>query len=154
MAGDVELAAIAVGAHDARRDRAAGQARDQRRRGVERRPHLLRIDAALEAIRRLREEAEPSRRPPHARRREEGALEEHRGRPVAHLGFLPAHHAGERDGAAAVGDDQIVRLERARHAVERRERARRPPARRTTMRPPRTRARSKACSGWPRSSIT
>ena len=40
---------------------------------------------------------------------------------VRHLGVEPAHDAGERDRARAVGDDQHLRVELALLAVERRQ---------------------------------
>ena len=65
-----------------------------------------------------------------------------------------AHDAGERRaGAAAVGDQQVLGVERALDVVEGRRAAPLPRARRTTIAPASV-SRSKACSGWPSSSIT
>ena len=65
-----------------------------------------------------------------------------------------AHQPGDRGRALGVLDHDHLAVERARLAVERRAPARPSRARRTVSRAPATRSRSKACSGWPVSSIT
>ncbi len=54
-----------------------------------------------------------------ARRREERALEHHVARRRRDLARLAAHDARQRDGAARVGDHQVVRHQRALDPVER-----------------------------------
>ena len=72
----------------------------------------------------------------------------------AHLAAGAAHHAGDADRAAAIGDEQRVRRQRPLDVVERLEPLARPCAVRTTIVPPLTAAASKAWIGLPSSSIT
>ena len=55
------------------------------------------------------------------RGREVRALDQHVGRRRVHLGLAAAHHAGQRDRALGVRDHQILGIELARLAVERRQ---------------------------------
>jgi hypothetical protein len=106
---------------DAGRDAPAGELGQQPRRPVDRAPHAGRVDLALEAVRRLGRQAEPARRAAHAARVEVRALEEDVGRARGHLGLGAAHYAGDRDRALGVGDHEVVRGERARGTVQRRD---------------------------------
>ncbi len=101
--------------------RAAGEHGEQRPGVGEHVGHAGRIDAPLEAVARLGVEPVPPRAPPHAARPEVGALEQDPLRRGPDLARPAAHHAGEGDRPVAVGDDQVVRIERAVHAVEREE---------------------------------
>ncbi len=80
---------------------------------VDRLGHHRRVDAALEAVRRLRRDARGAGRsgapPPGGRTRSRGATSR-----VASVTSVasPAHHAGDRDRPARVGDDEVVALER------------------------------------------
>src|SRR6266404_4942661 len=80
------------------------------------------VAAALESIRRVADEPEATRRTADARRSKIRALEQYIGGVGADLGIGAAHDAGERDRSSTVGNDQIVREELARDAVERDER--------------------------------
>ena len=136
------------------RDRTAGQLGEQARGAIGGARDAVRIDAALEAIRRLAAQAEALRGAAHAGRRELRALDQDVARGRADLGLGAAHHAGDRDRALGVGDHQVVRV-RGRASRRRAWRSSRPAAR--GARGSRRRAgstRSNACSGWPSSSST
>ena len=77
------------------------------------------VRAALEARRRLGLEAEALAGPPHRRRLEVRALEDHQLRAGADLGRRAAHDAADRLRPLGVGDHQHVGLERAVDAVQR-----------------------------------
>ena len=74
---------------------------------------------------------------------------------AADLGLGAAHDAGDRDGplAAVVGDEQVARVEGAVDVVEGGQPLAGPRAAHDDRAPARV-ARSNACSGWPRPSIT
>ncbi len=103
------------GAGDALAAREVGHERGRVREDVR---EIVRVDAALEAVAGLAVEAVAAARSADAARGEVRALDEHAGGGVADLAPLAAHDARERDGALGVGDDEIVRGERAIDAVE------------------------------------
>lgn len=77
-----------------------------------------RVDAALEAVRRVRVHRVTAPGAAHGSRVEGGHLEDDlRGRGVDG-GPLPAHHARDRHGRGRIGDDEVVVDERARDPVE------------------------------------
>ena len=112
----------------------------------------LRVDTALEAPGRLARQLVPSGGPGDHRRIPVRRLDHHIGGTGADLGGLATHHPGQRDGAGVVGDHQIVRIQGAVDAVEGAQRLARlgPPDHDLAGACP----ASKACSGWPYSSIT
>jgi hypothetical protein len=73
---------------------------------------------ALEALRRLRQEAGAPRGPADRPGLEAGALEEDPGGRRRHLGGLAAHHSSQGDRPRGVGDDQIALDQPAVLAVE------------------------------------
>ena len=78
-----------------------------------------RVDAALEALGRLRDEAVAARGARHGRGVEVGGLDEHVGRRVVHLGGSAAHDAGDGERPlAGVGDEQVLGAQRALDVVE------------------------------------
>ncbi len=79
----------------------------------------MRVDALFPAVRAFRSQPQPLGRTEDRVRLEVRRLEQHVGRRLGDLRFLPAHDPGERDGAFPVGDHQVGRLELAQKAVER-----------------------------------
>jgi len=78
----------------------------------------LRVDAALEAFGRLGRQLVPAHRAADPGRVEVGGLQQHLGGGAGDLGGRAAHHAGQPDRAAVVGDHQVVRVEGANDAVQ------------------------------------
>ena len=93
--------------------------------GANQRADLSRaIDAAFEAVARLAAQTQSARGARDGHRFEVCALEQDsRGR-VADFGVETAHHAGDCERLVGVGDQQVVRIERAGDVVERDELAR------------------------------
>ncbi len=110
------------------------------------------IHAALEAVRRLRTEAQHARFAGYRRRLKKRALEQNVSGILRHRAVGAAHDAGQRERFLIVRDDQKIRLQIDLLIVEQFELLACPPKR--TCIPPQTRARSNACSGCPSSSIT
>ena len=81
----------------------------------------VRVDALLPAVRPGGAEREPLGRAQDPERLEVRRLEEHLARVLRDLAVLAAHDRRERDGALAVGDEQVVRVEAAERPVERAE---------------------------------
>ena len=81
---------------------------DQRGGVREHAAHVGRVDAALEAMAGIGVQAGALARPAHRARIEVRALDQHALRAGVDLGVLAAHHAGERDRAFAVADQQVV----------------------------------------------
>ncbi len=107
---------------DARRERPAGDVGQQGRRPRRGAELARRVDAALEAVARVRREAEALRGAAHARRVEHGGLDEQARRLGADLGRLPAHDAGHGDRRLVVRDDERALGQVSPNAVERHER--------------------------------
>ncbi len=70
-----------------------------------------RVDAALEAVARIRQQLVAAAAGGHGHRVEAGGLEEDLGGRFAHAGGGTAHHAGQHQRAAVVGDEQVGRGE-------------------------------------------
>ena len=115
---------------------------------------LLGVQLLLEARRRLGAQAERLRRLEHVRPDPGRGLHQHaRGR-LRDLGDLAAHDPGDARRSLAVADQRHRGVE-ARARRRRASSSSRPSrALRTTILEPRTLSRSKACIGWPVSSIT
>ncbi len=77
------------------------------------------IDAALEAIARVAEDAELAAGPRDVVRVPKRALDQHVARILVAAGMLAAHDAGDRFDASVVGDDDHALIERVSSAVER-----------------------------------
>ena len=100
-------------------DGRAGQFDEQRQGAVARGEQRAGIDAAFVAVGGIGDEAEAAAGAAHGGGQEPGGLEhDFRGR-VGDAGGLAAHHARDGDGAAFVGDDEIVRQQRVGLVVER-----------------------------------
>lgn len=108
-----------AGTADAALDASPCDLRDEGRRANERRLDAGGIDPALEAIGRVGDESEPSRRGTNAARREDRALEEQIARLAMDGGARTAHHAGERYRTLAVANDEVGRFESPALTVER-----------------------------------
>ena len=137
-----------------RADRRPGQLGHQRRGVVEHLGEHRAVHAPLEAVRGLAVQLVPARHPPDGARVPVRGLEQDPGRLVAHLGVGAAHRAGQRLRAAHVLDDQIIGDERPLLAVERDQRLALAARRTLDDLRPAILSRSKACIGWPSSSIT
>ena len=111
-------------AHDERRcrGRASGELGEQRLGSFEDVCDGGPVGAALEAVTRVGGEAVPARGAPNAARREISGLEDDAARARADLAVFAAHHSGLCGGRLGVGDDEVVRVEGPRDAVERLER--------------------------------
>src|SRR5439155_14803747 len=98
---------LCLDGHDVDRGlRVSTAALDDQLRSEERRRHsVIRVDAALEAIRRVRLEAQTAGRSADHRRLEPGAFEQNVPGAVRDLAVEPADDAAEGNGAAGVGDD-------------------------------------------------
>ena len=113
----------------------------------------LRVDAALEPLGRLAGQPVPAGGAGDAGGLPVRRLEQHVRRAVADLGRRAAHDGGQADRAGVVGDQQVVGRELPR-SCRRGWSASRPRAASRTVIGPVTASRSKACIGWPSSSIT
>ena len=80
-----------------------------------------RVDAALEALAGVGDDAVPPPGQRHAHRVEQRAFDEHAGGRLGAAGRLAAHHAGQRLHAGRVGDHAIRRVGRVVAAVQRAE---------------------------------
>ena len=134
---------------------AARELREQAGRVRQHVGHVRRVHPALEAVARLGVDGVPPRRTAHAARRRSTRTRAARASSPRLISLpSPPMTPASATGRLAVGDHQVVRDERALHAVERPEllalrRATHDDARRRARR-----SKSNACIGWPNSSIT
>jgi len=75
----------------------------------------------FEPRRAFRAQSQPHRSLADGRRLERGGFQDHRLGIGADLAIRPAHDAGQRNRALAIGNHAIVRLQRARLTVQRRQ---------------------------------
>ncbi len=97
----------------------SGQVDEQAAREDRRRLGEVRVDALLPAIGSGRSERQTLRGAEDAERLEVGRLEEHLGRRVRDLAVLAAHDRRKGHGVLAVGDEEVVRVDRPERPVER-----------------------------------
>ena len=91
---------------------------DQFRGELRRGERVIRIDAALESIRRIGLDAEAAGGAADDGRLEPRALEQHIARRVRDLALSASDDPAESDGAAAIGNDDSLRIDGSRLAVE------------------------------------
>ena len=101
------------------RRRPAAEIRDELGREIEAGQAEGRIDAALEAVAGIRDDAEPPPGRGDRVRAPERRFDQHVARVLVAAGRHPAHDPGDRDRAAVVGDDDHRRVERIGLAIER-----------------------------------
>ncbi len=136
--------------HDALRRRAAAQIEHHLGREFEARHHEIRIDAALEAVARVRIDAELAAGLRDVDRLPQRRFDQHVGGVLVAARQFAAHDAGERFDALVVGD-HADRCRRACRSCRRAPAIPRPRVARRTVRLPCTFSASNTCSGRPRS---
>ena len=141
-----------VARHDHARRLAAADLEHELRRKVAAGDAEGGIDAALEAVARVGDDAEPAAGLGDIGGIPQRAFDQNVPGGLIAARVLAAHDSGDQFDAVRVGDDDHALVERIGFAVEREHASRRARARRT-VRSPSTLAKSNTCSGRPRSKV-